>query len=506
MSDASGSLKFGNIRHVGKGGSGILRLTADQLSYHCTDAATNTVVFAGRDIKVAAWHPSGPGRGLLKVCSTNLTGRFVGFNKDDVGKLRAHLQTHYKVTLLEQPVSTSGWSWGDWQFGGEGTDCGQDFQLMIGGKFGFEIPLSDLGQVSSLGKTDLNIELQGAEAVRGDEVLHEMRLVVPGGSGPPDLTCEQLKDELQRLAGGGVGADAEAIARIPNLAIVAPRGKHDFEFFQQFAKMHGKTQTYTIKYKNISRLFVLELPNDKQVALVIGLEPPLRQGQQSHSFLVLQMDKQREIVLFNIIAEEKARELNLTCNMEHELVSLLFKSLSGKQLTAPSSEFTSLNGSNCVKCTHKTQPGFLYPFKKSMIFMLKPVVWIRYDEVESVTFVSGVMRRTSYDLAVRTKNGHDVEFTQFDRKTQDHLFEFLRKAGVKINAMKDTKTQIQSSSRRQGEGSVAAAPSGSGALDDDEDDEDYEDGGDDSESASEDDDEDFDEESEEPEKKKGRKK
>merc|ERR1712122_182057 len=122
----------------------------------------------------------------------------------------------------------------------------------------------------------------------------------------------------------------------------------------------------------------------------------------------------------------------------------------------------------------------------------------RYDEVESVTFVSGVMRRTSYDLAVRTKNGHDVEFTQFDRKTQDHLFEFLRKAGVKINAMKDTKTQIQSSSRRQGEGSVAAAPSGSGAL------EDYEDGGDDSESASEDDDEDFDEESEEPEKKKGR--
>merc|ERR1712107_954446 len=110
--------------------------------------------------------------------------------------------------------------------------------------------------------------------------------------------------------------------------------------------------------------------------------------------------------------------------------------------------------------------------------MLKPVVWIRYDEGESVTFVSGVMRRTSYDLAVRTKNGHDVEFTQFDRKTQDHLFEFLRKAGVKINAMKDTKTQIQSSSRRQGEGSVAAAPSGSGALDDDEDDEDYEDGGD----------------------------
>jgi len=64
------------------------------------------------------------------------------------------MKKHFKVQLEEQPVATEGWSWGDWRLSAE-----DDFQIMINNKLVAEVPLSDLSQVTVMGKTDLNIEL-----------------------------------------------------------------------------------------------------------------------------------------------------------------------------------------------------------------------------------------------------------------------------------------------------------------------------------------------------------
>jgi hypothetical protein len=46
---------------------------------------------------------------------------------------------------------------------------------------------------------------------------------------------------------------------------------------------------YKIQYEDISKLFLLEKPDDRYTAFVISLEKPIRQGQQKYQHLVLQV-------------------------------------------------------------------------------------------------------------------------------------------------------------------------------------------------------------------------
>merc|ERR1719329_725574 len=256
-----------------------------------------------------------------------------------------------------------------------------------------------------------------------DECLHELRFMVPDIE--ESLSAEALRDDLQRKA--GLSSTGEAVARIGDVSIVAPRGKHDLEFFPQFVKMHGKTQTYTIKYRNIARLFLLNMPNQKQVVFVIGLDQPVRQGQQLHSFLALEMNKDKltEVKL----SPDKMSELSYqecTQDAEYAFCAKLFKSLAGKAVVAPASECRTPG--NCVRCTHKTASGHLFPLKKSLIFVTKPIVWHRYDDIDSIELGANKMRRNSFDLVVNLKTKVKVEFFQ--------------KMGVRISNLSEVRSQL----------------------------------------------------------------
>jgi hypothetical protein len=52
---------------------------------------------------------------------------------------------------------------------------------------------------------------------------------------------------------------------------------------------HISKYDYKIQYEDISKLFLLEKPDDRYTAFVISLEKPIRQGQQKYQHLVLQV-------------------------------------------------------------------------------------------------------------------------------------------------------------------------------------------------------------------------
>merc|ERR1719407_282538 len=104
---------------------------------------------------------------------------------------------------------------------------------MIDGKLGLEVPIGKLGQVTAQGKTDLNLELQNKIADPADEVLHEIRLQVI----PERVSAETLQLELQQKA--GLSERGEALGRLSDIMLVAPRGKHDLSFFKNSLKIHG---------------------------------------------------------------------------------------------------------------------------------------------------------------------------------------------------------------------------------------------------------------------------
>lgn len=48
---------------------------------------------------------------------------------------------------------------------------------------------------------------------------------------------------------------------------------------------------YKIQYNDISKLFLLEKPDERYVAFVVSLDKPIRQGQQKYQHLVLRTTK-----------------------------------------------------------------------------------------------------------------------------------------------------------------------------------------------------------------------
>lgn len=70
--------------------------------------------------------------------------------------------------------------------------------------------------------------------------------------------------------------------------------------FPTILRLHGKTHDYQLKYDAITHVFLLEKSDERNVLFVIGLDPPLRQGQARYPFLVFQFPKDNEEEEFKV--------------------------------------------------------------------------------------------------------------------------------------------------------------------------------------------------------------
>merc|ERR1719433_1682377 len=126
-------------------------------------------------------------------------------------------------------------------------------------------------------------------------------------------------------------------------------------------------------------------------------------------------------------------------------MTCLLRQLSEQKAIGGSSEFKELNPNkhHCVRCSHKTQAGFLFPLMKSVIFVTRPVIWIRYDDIEGITFGLGQMLRSSFDLIIRVKRQAVFEFSQIERPMLAPLCDFLRNREVPIDNLAEVQNMIQ---------------------------------------------------------------
>ena len=67
--------------------------------------------------------------------------------------------------------------------------------------------------------------------------------------------------------------------------------------YENSFRLRGKTYDYKIVYKNIKKFMVLPKPDELHMLIVIGLDPPLRQGQTKYPFIVMQFKKEEEVEL-----------------------------------------------------------------------------------------------------------------------------------------------------------------------------------------------------------------
>ena len=216
--------------------------------------------------------------------------------------------------------------------------------------------------------------------------------------------------------------------------------------------MRGQKYDYKIKYDDISRLFLLPKPDDVHMAFVIALDKPIRQGQQRYQHLVLQTSKDPDEVTVNMDEETLKKEYgdDLQQVMRGSLSNLVaktFKVIAKKKVFIPG-KFSNANQQSCVKCALRANEGLLYPLEKQFVFIHKPPVLIRFNEVENVEFqryAGGQGSTRNFDLAVFLKASATVgdvkqeyTFSGIDRSDYAGLYNFLSGKNMKIKNLQES--------------------------------------------------------------------
>jgi structure-specific recognition protein 1 len=128
------------------------------------------------------------------------------------------------------------------------------------------------------------------------------------------------------------------------------------------------------------------------------------------------------------------------------LVAKTFKVIAKKKVFIPG-KFANANQQPCVKCALRANEGLLYPLEKQFVFIHKPPVLIRFNEVESVEFqryAGGQGSTRNFDLCVSLKatatlGGAQQEyvFSGVDRSDYTGLYNFLSGKSIRIKNLQE---------------------------------------------------------------------
>lgn len=330
---------------------------------------------------------------------------------------------------------------------------GEEFEPRDGDEM-LSVNLKEISQCVLPGNNRNEIELQfhESDAVEaGTDQLVAVRFYIPpdpdadpseqDAATPAELFQQRImKNANIKRTTGDVIVEFDEVKG----TFLTPRGRYTLELYDRFLRMRGAKYDYKIKYDDISRLFLLPKPDEVHMAFVIALDKPIRQGQQRYQNLVMQTTKDHAEVTVNLDEETLEKEYNgdlqpVMYGALSNLVAKTFKIIAKKKVFIPG-KFANANQQPCVKCALRASEGHLFPLEKLFIFIHKPTVLIRFDDVESVEFqryAGGQGSTRNFDLCVSLLSSGDAGtkeyiFSGIDRSDYTGLYNFLSGKKIKI--------------------------------------------------------------------------
>jgi len=205
-------------------------------------------------------------------------------------------------------------------------------------------------------------------------------------------------------------------------------------------------------YANVIRLFQLPKPDQRHVCFVVSLDPPIKQGQTRYAHLIMQFPKDETLdVPLNFESEEQMKEKfpDLGPNVKgyaYDVVSKIFKILTGKKITLPDT-FKSHGNACAIKCSLKANDGFLYPLEGSFFFIHKPSTHIHFTEIANIEFArvstsDDKSTNRTFDLVVTLQNNNIFQFTGIQRQEYSPLFEFITSKKITIKTQHGNVTEM----------------------------------------------------------------
>lgn len=406
--------------------------------------------------------------------------RFDGFPTKDFDTLKSTLKEMYDLEIQKHGMSSAGTQYGLTKIQGknivfrhcileDADEEGEEFEPREGDEM-MSLDLTEVSQCVLPGNNRNEIELQFPESdtvEAGTDQLVAVRFYIPPD---PDIDpndksipypAELLQQRIMQTASirkttGDILVEFEQSKG----TFLTPRGRYAIELYDWFLRLRGQKYDYKIKYDDINRLFLLPKPDEVHMAFVIALDKPIRQGQQRYQYLVLQATKDPDEITVNMDEETLQKEYGgelqpVMRGSLSNLVAKTFKVIAKKKVFIPG-KFANANQQACVKCALRANDGLLYPLEKQFVFIHKPPILIRFNEVESVEFqryAGGQGSTRNFDLCVNLKASampaasgvKEYTFMGIDRSDYAGLYSFLSGKKIKIKNL-------------EGVGSVVEAP------------------------------------------------
>ncbi|KAK2708372.1 hypothetical protein QYM36_014097 [Artemia franciscana] len=392
----------------------------------------------GGDIEVVNWQRLGGGWGIRIFTKNGQLHRYAGFKDTDQEKIAKFFSKHFKKDMLERELSVKGWNWGNTKFEGK------TLSFEVNNVPSFEIPLFDVSQCVP-GKNEVALEFH-----QNDETavsLIEMRFYIPSVDDGVDKV-EKFADQVTSKA-SVISATGDAIAIFREIACLTPRGRYDIKLYNSFIQLHGKTFDYKIPVSTVVRLFLLPHKDGRQMFLVISLDPPIKQGNTRYHHVVFLFPMDEEITTeLPLTDEEMAEKFEGRKDKEftgpiYEVISKVMKGLVGRKITVPGN-FKGTSDTPAIACSYKAAAGYLYPLERGFIYVHKPPLHIRYDEITSVNFARSGGSTRSFDFEIETKSGLMHTFSSIDKGEYGKLYDFVhsKKYRIKNTGKGDTKTTM----------------------------------------------------------------
>lgn len=453
MATTAGVLSYGNIKGLGFQDQGIFKASKELFGWK--NKRTNaTYHYRPEEVMKAEWIQTSSEEDSyqLRVFTREKNDciHFTGFRAEDYGVISGHFEKNYGIGLEVREQCTKGINWGDLSIQNDTICLSNDDKVMM------YFPSINVSQIALPSKSELVLEFnEGVSASEGCDDIMEIRLFVPNQESSMDgrssTSAEKLRSDMIKLTGIGSSGSMDKVCRWNDIHLLVPRGRFEIEVLVNCLKLHGKSFDYTILFQSVSRLFLLPRPGVSLVNLVVALETPMRQGNTKYPFVVMQFDTQQDENIempLNLSEREIQRFSGLAPVMTGkfwDLVTRILKSLTGNSIIVPG-DFRSASQYHCIRCSYKAQDGLLYPLNRSFIFITKPVILVRFDDVLNIEFSrTGGNQTRFFELTITIKGGGEYSFTSIDKAEYNPLINFLQEKNIRI---KNLQENLESSSRR----------------------------------------------------------
>lgn len=153
----------------------------------------------------------------------------------------------------------------------------------------------------------------------------------------------------------------------------------------------------------------------------VSLDPPIKQGQTRYPFIVFTFNSDDEEISIELpLSEEELKEKydgklsKELSGQTYDVLGSIMKVMTNTKITVPGN-FIGASGTPAVGCSYKAAAGYLYPLERGFMFVHKPPMHIRFEEISSVNFARGAGSMTRYALINLYHQTHLMRLESFSK-------------------------------------------------------------------------------------------